>query len=110
MLSSLLCFLTFRHSVIPTRYITCTVYNAENPNVLTVKYYLSINSSNCFVNKQCLIYLLSGCIAAGFTRCCAFGACRVDLPDGGHCFCDRECFTYPHHNCCSDNPCDGKIL
>ena len=50
----------------------------------------------------------SGCSAAGFTRCCVFGACRVNLPGGGHCFCDRECFTYPHHNCCSDNPCDGK--
>ena len=50
----------------------------------------------------------SGCIAAGFTHCCAFGACRVDLPDGGHCFCDQECFTHAHHPCCSDNPCDGK--
>jgi len=54
---------------------------------------------------------VSGCIAAGFTRCCAFGACRVDLPDGGHCFCDREClnhYSYPSHNCCSDNPCEGN--
>jgi len=51
----------------------------------------------------------SGCIAAGFTHCCAFGACRVDLPDGGHCYCDRECldqYNYPYHNCCSDNPCE----
>jgi len=55
----------------------------------------------------------TGCTAAGFTRCCAFGACRVDLPDGGHCFCDQECLnhnSYPHHNCCSDNPCEGLSL
>ena len=51
----------------------------------------------------------SGCTAAGFTHCCAFGACRVDLPDGGNCYCDRECwdqYNYPYHNCCSDNPCE----
>jgi len=51
----------------------------------------------------------SGCIAAGFAHCCTFGACRVNLPDGGHCFCDRQCL-YPHHKCCSDNPCDGKVI
>ena len=80
---------------------------------------VTINQSK----KRCLKYVLqfvkltilsvpmigSGCIAAGFTLCCAFGACRVDLPDGGHCYCDRECFSYAHHNCCSDNPCDGKF-
>ena len=59
------------------------------------------------------LYYVSGCIAAGFTRSCAFGACRVDLPDGGHCFCDLWCIrhmhNYPQYNCCSDNPSEGDV-
>jgi len=58
-----------------------------------------------------------GCIAAGYTHCCAFGSCRVELPDGGQCHCDHYCVdnsyysysNYLHHNCCSDNPCEGNL-
>ena len=60
-----------------------------------------------------LKHYISGCIAAGFTHCCAYGASRVELPDGGQCYCDQECFKYRYYNlqrnCCSDNPCQGNV-